>query len=160
VPTPRERRLKKGTRDLVDLLGGSTGAAKTVRQPGRQPRISNYTLNNCDAFAPIDLIVELEEAAAGAPGAPFAVRAMAYELGFELFKLPSLDAVRDGCAVEDWSAHLASIAQEAGDLIGRLGAALADKTLNAAERRDLIRDARELVTVAVTFLTALEAGEA
>ena len=148
----RERRLKKGFRDLVETLGGSSDAAKAIRQPARQPRISIYSVNNSDAFAPQDLIVELEDAAAGAPGAPFAVRAMAYELGFELFKLPEVHTQTGA----EWSQHLCSVGKEAGDVMARLGAALANKDVSAREAKGLIPEARELVTVAVQLLTALE----
>jgi hypothetical protein len=151
----RGRRLKKATRDLTEALGGPSDAAKAIRQPTRQPRISTYCSHNCDAFAPIDLIAEMQDAARGTPGHPHVTRALAYEDGFELFKLPDVAAV----ASADWASHLACIAQEAGDVMGRLGAALADKKLVAAERGALIPDARELVTAAVALLTALESSE-
>lgn len=151
----RGRRLKKGTRDLIAVLGGSSDAAKAIRQPKRQARLSHYSLPNTDAFAPIDVVVELEDAAAGAPGAPFAVRAMAYELGFELFKLPDLAAIDH----VDWAKHLACVGKEAGDVMGRLGAALADSKFSKSERKALIPETRELVTAAVQLLAMLEASE-
>lgn len=148
--SPRDRRIKAAFRDLVSACGGQEEAGG-IAERGQQ-RISLYGHPNSDVFAPLDVVARLEAAARGAPGHPHVTRVLARDAGCELVLLP--DAAQPGVA---WSQHIAALAKEGGELMSAVCAALADDNdVSSAEARRALRDADELVAVAVSLRAALK----
>jgi hypothetical protein len=145
----RALRLKAAMRDLVAACGGQEGAAASC---GRgQQRISTYGQRNSDVFAPIDVIAALEAVARAEPGYPHVTRALAAEAGFALIALP--DPYRPATK---WSRFVAELAREAGETISGIAGDLADDNdVSPAEARGRLKDADELIEIAVQLRAAL-----
>jgi hypothetical protein len=150
VLPPLMQRAKAAYRKSVAACGGQDGTAATTGKS--QGRISLYGSPNSDVFPTLDAIVEQEAVSHGTPGHPHVTRFLAREAGYELFKLPSAEAM-----ATIWGQHLAGIAKEGGEVMTRLALALADGRLTEDEKADCLPDARDLLRVAVELVTALEA---
>lgn len=144
-------RLKAATRDLVTRVGGQEAAARVSRLKshvtvGRYGRVQDVE------FAPIDVVADLEAEIGEAP----VTRALAALAGLIVIPRPAADG--DGT----WTRHLGAIAREAGEIIQRVGEALADDgEVSAAEIRALgLRDElARLMEAAATLDRAFAAIE-
>ncbi len=147
---PEQLDLKIATAAAMKAAGGQVYLTEITRRA--QSSFSDWGSKNTSCFAPIDLVATIEEHGHGAPGWPHVTRALARRQGFDLFQLPPVEALET-----EWGRQLASLAKEAGEVMARLGAALSDdQDVDRAEALGVIPDARELVSVAVALLTAIE----
>lgn len=107
--------LKTAFRALAKACGGLEAAAMETRVGDTQ--LQRYqSPHEPEAFAPVDVIADLEREA----GRPVVTRALARLAGHVLFPLPP--AAGSG----PWVVRLAAVAQEAGEALAGLGQALAD----------------------------------
>jgi hypothetical protein len=128
--------LKAAFRELVDSLGGCTRAAKATR-PDAQ-RISRYGSIHEAMHAPIDAVLDLEQAAIAAGGEPLVTRALAEHHGFNL--VPKCGA--DDVAL-DFTRHLGAVAKETGEAVSSLATAIADGTVTPMEAQACIAEAED-----------------
>ncbi|UJX46624.1 phage regulatory CII family protein [Xanthobacter sp. YC-JY1] len=136
--------LKGATRRLVEACGGVESAAAATRT-GFQA-LSKYGRPQEPFFAPIDVVADLEADA----GVPLVTRALAALCGHVLVPLP-----RPETGTGRWYRHISEVAQDAGAVVARLGAALADDgEVSRAEARALAL--REHVRHAIKELAALD----
>jgi hypothetical protein len=142
--------LKAATRQLVRLAGGVESAASITRVGF--PAVARYgNLAEPDCYMPIDIVADLE----ADTGEPLVTRALAEATGHVLVPGPAVPA--EG----DFVGHVARIAREAGEVMARLGHALADGRITAAECRELklVDEAGDLVVAAARLKRALIALE-
>lgn len=126
-------RLKGATADLLDANGGETDAAGRTRVG--QTDLSRYQSRNPDhalRFMPIDVVADLEQAA----GAPLVTRILAEMADCLLVPLP-----RGGTG--EVAMRTGRSAKEFGDVMTRIGLALADGTISEAEASDILTEIRE-----------------
>lgn len=72
--------LKRATDDMLAALGGQTKAAPFTRVG--QSTLSTYaSVHNRDAFAPIDIIADLEPLTRDSEGFPFVTQALCAVMG-------------------------------------------------------------------------------
>lgn len=159
VTHPPERQLLKAVaKSLVRAAGGVEAAAlATTRSPSQ---LSAYGHVNAPEFMPVDVIADLEAVTHGTAGHPLATRHLARLAEFALVALPDAP---DGST--DWHRSLGALAREVGDIIERVGSALAnDGAVSAAEVRDarIVEECDELIAHAIAMralaLRVLEAG--
>jgi uncharacterized protein YodC (DUF2158 family) len=148
--SPEELEIKIATRAASKAAGGQEYLSASLGTV--QSRWSEWGSSHTRAFLPAHLVAEVEDRSAGAPGWPHITRALARRQGFELFRLPSPEALRTV-----WGQHLAGVAKEGGEIMARLALALVDNDVSQAEAKDALPDARDLVRVAVELAAALEA---
>lgn len=116
-------RLKAAGRELVSIAGGleraaaQTRVAKTKLQAAGSPHDEHATV-----FLSVDVIADLE----AATGEPCVTRELAHLAGYELFRLPRVDAD------EKWVGLLGEVSKEAGEIIGKLAEALRDDGMVSA----------------------------
>jgi hypothetical protein len=150
VLTPRQQAAKAAFRDLVDAFGGQVAAAA---ETGRsQSRICAYGHRNMADFAPVDVVECLESRTDGTAGHPHVTRWLARQQGYGLVRLPD-----PGANATSWGLLASRLAKEGGDLTSGICADLADDNdVSPAEARARLRDAAELVRVAVELEHALK----
>lgn len=140
-----DRALKALTRVLLTRCGGLDASAACVRV-GRS-QLANYTDMASDQFAPIDVIVALEEVA----GEPIVTGEMARRAKHILVPLPSEG---EGQLAQD-------MAQEVGETFAAYGAAMAnDGQVDAVEAARVERELADLVRVASRALHTLRRARA
>lgn len=152
--TPERINLKRATADLIKGCGGLEAAAGFCRV-GKSVLGDNQSVNRPDSFIAIDVVQDLEPLARARDGWPHVTRALASQLGFALVKLP--DAVPGGT---DLLLLLARLSKEGGDIAAAICAAVADHVVTPAEARDVRRQVREQIEVAVQLDAVLAAIEA
>jgi hypothetical protein len=145
VSTPLHR-LKGATRQLFGEYGSLEAVAKEIgishSQAGRYQDVRAPDVISIDKVA-------LLESADGVR--PHVTRTLAALNGHVLVAMPKVPA--DG----KWSAHLAATAKEAGDVLSRLGEALAnDGTVSAAEAAKLLPEVEQAISVLSGVKAALE----
>lgn len=134
--------LKDATRRLLDGVGGLDRAAELCRL--KRTRLSQCASPYAEAdYLPIDAVVSLELAARLRPVTDH----LCARHGGVWLPLPST------AQSARWADDLAAVAREAGEVVARLAAALADGTVTAAEARELLRDVDEALA-AFGFLRA------
>ena len=155
VLPPHQQDVKAAFVDLVRAYGGQEAASALVGGRVRQQAISDFGLRNVPAFAPLDIVIELERRTVGAPGWPHVTRALARTHDLLLVTPPR--AATD--AAGDLVGQLGCLAGACGRLHESAGAALADGRLHVDERRALAMMARQAMTE-LASLEALVAGAA
>ncbi len=140
--------LKAATRGLTKLAGGQETAAGVTRVG--QQALSRYgAAQEQEAFAPIDVIADLE----AETGDPVVTRALAHLAGFDL-------VARDRGDGQPLPRRLGCIAKEAGDVVASLANALADGAVTPEERTQIEAETQELIAEAHRLLAALKREEA
>lgn len=148
--TPRLQAGKVAFRELVDAFGGQVAAA--VETGKSQPRISAYGLRNTDDFAPVDVVLRLEQSTHGSHNHPQVTRWLARQTGFALVALPDPDAASTG----KWGLLASRLARQSGELVGGICADLADDNdVSPPEAKARIDAASENVRIAVELEHAL-----
>lgn len=161
--SPRLQAGKAAFRELVDAFGGQVAAAAETGKS--QSRISAYGLRNTDDFAPVDVVLRLEQSTHGSHNHPQVTRWLARQTGFALVPLPDPDAAfarvsssplaQSGC-VRNWGLLASRLAKDAGDVTSGICADLADDhDVSPTEARGRLNDAGALVRVAVELEHAL-----
>lgn len=151
VHPPHLQAGKLAFHDLLSAFGGQVAAAAETGKS--QGRLSAYATPNTDAFPPLDAIDALEARTVGLPGWPHVTRWLCRRRGGIFLLLPA--AVR---GLGKWSGFVARLGQEAGDLIAGICTDLSDDNeLSPAEARRRLKDAADLVRVAVELEAALRA---
>jgi len=148
--------LKTAFARLMDAIGGQSAAARIVRVG--QPRLSQYASlseEHADCFAPLDAVADLEAELTSRGGKPLVAEHLAELAGFELTaKDPARPAERS------WCAAIGAIAQEFGDLAGRIGTANADGAVDQREAAECLREAEELKAEVERVIEQLKASGA
>lgn len=141
-------RLKGATADLLDANGGETDAAGRTRVG--QTDLSRYQSRNGDhalRFMPIDVVADLEDAA----GTPVVTRVLATMADCLLVPLPKGHggevAVKTG-----------RTAKEFGDVMTRVGEALADGEICEAEADGILTELRELMLACAALAESVRAA--
>lgn len=142
---PATARLKGATRQLFRQFGSLEAVSELLgvshAQAGRYQHIDAPDVITVDRAA----LLEAQEGVT-----PHVTRTMAALNGHILVAMPT--ATGAGA----WAAHLAATAREAGDVISRLGEALADDgTVTPDEARKLIVDVEQAVSVLSSVRHAL-----
>lgn len=136
--------LKAAFRRLVDACGGCESAAAVTRASFQT--LSKYGRPQEPVYAPVDVIADLEADA----GDPLVSRVLAGLTGHVLVRLP--EGV-DGAG--RWHGHIADVAQGMGEVVRRLGDALADDgEISPREVRDM--RLLEPIRAAIVDLVELE----
>lgn len=137
--------LKRATDEMLSALGGQTKAAPYTRVG--QSTLSTYASRNCpDAFAPVDVIADLEPLTGDAAGFPFVTRALCAIMGGVFVPLPDVPA---GNA--DMLTMMGRLSKEAGDVTQALCSALADGRIDRVEQSHIRREVRQLLEIAVAL---------
>ena len=142
--------LKKACDVGYIVAGGVSLFLRLTRLRGTS-QLTKYASSNEDdreTFMPIDVAVDLDRAAR----TPIVTGAMAALLGYRLEPLSA--SVADAEKLSEKDAH--HILSEAMDVSRTLLAAYADGRIDAAERRQLRREVRELIRAAEIILAKLE----
>nr|WP_314075039.1 phage regulatory CII family protein [uncultured Roseococcus sp.] len=129
------RALKTLFRALVDRVGGCEAAAACAR-PGRSQIASYYDMTS-EAFAPIDVISDLEAAAQE----PLVTSELARRQGYVLVPV---EPQGNG----ELPASMAAFGREVSEVFSTYADAMADGKLCDAEREDLERQLLDVVRVA------------
>jgi hypothetical protein len=143
-------RLKLATRKAVKAVHGTALAAEVAGC--RQQRISDCQLPNTPDFLRLDEAQAIEEAGRGSPDFPAITRAMARNHGFALLPLPDASSV---IGTTDFHRALGDVSREAGEVVARVCAALADGKVDAHEVRD--GQFRDEIAQAIASLAKLDA---
>jgi hypothetical protein len=151
---PHLQSAKVAFGELVDAFGGQVAvAAETGRS---QSRISDYAHRNRSDFAPLDVIDALEARTVGMAGHPHVTAWLARRRGYELVKLP--DASAPPMA---WTALASDMVRASGQLTAGILADLTpDGSISASDAWRRLKDAGELVRVAVEIEARLKAAAA
>jgi hypothetical protein len=146
---PRLQSGKLAFGALVDAFGGQVAAAAETGKS--QPRICAYAHPNTADFAPLDVIDALEARTVGTAGHPHVTAWLARQRGFELVRLPDPSAP-PMC----WTDLASEAAKASGQLVAGILADLSDCELSAGAAWRRLKDAAELVRVAVELEAALK----
>jgi hypothetical protein len=122
--------LKVAFAASVRSAGGVEAAAGFVRIGKSQ--LSDCGRTNTDAFAPIDVVADLQDITAGLPGAPHVLNALAARAGFALVALPGCEPTGS-----DWLSGMAIIAARVGLMMDVTGKAIADGKVDVDEAFDI-----------------------
>lgn len=137
--------LKRATDTMLSALGGQTKAATHTRVG--QSTLSTYaSVHNADAFAPIDVIADLEPLTREFPGYPAVTRALCAINGgvfVPLSEVPTSDA--------DLLTMMGRLSKEAGDVTQEICAALSDGRIDRIEQGKIRREVRHLLEIAVAL---------
>lgn len=129
------RALKTLFRALVDRVGGCEAAAACAR-PGRSQIASYYDMTS-EAFAPVDVIADLEAAAQE----PLITTELARRQGYVLMPI---EPQGNG----ELPASMASFGREVAEVFSTYADAMADGNLSRGEAEDLERQLLDVVRVA------------
>ncbi len=122
---PRELALKAAFRRLIDAAGGVATAAASVRVS--HVMLSNYGHPNTDSFAPIDVVLVLEDMT-GRPLVTETMRRLAEVGQDDPAPMPGVAAMMGAQA---------SLAARFGAALAEIGGALADGAISASELRGI-----------------------
>jgi hypothetical protein len=151
VLAPHLQDGKEAFQQLVGAYGGQVAAEALVGKS--QARLSAYGGKNTPYFPPLDVIDALEARTEGLPGWPHITRWFCRRRGGLFLPLPGV-----GRTLGRWSVFIARLGREAGELISGICTDLSDDNeLSPAEARRRLKDAAELVRVAVELEHALKA---
>jgi hypothetical protein len=140
--------------ELTDAFGGQVAAATETGKS--QSRICAYAHSNTADFPPLDVIDALEARTVGVPGHPHVTLWLARRRGYELVKLPDPSA-----PPMSWASLLSEIIKASGELAGGiLGDLSATNEISPSEAWLRLKDAGELVRVAVELEASLKARAA
>lgn len=142
LPARDYRRIKAGTRDLLEACGNARAAALHTRL--QQPRLDACASDAQPRdFLPADVVADLEAAC----GRPVLTAALAELAGCALVPLPAWRAAVSGLDA------LVAAARETSEAVAAGWAAHSDGVVTPAERETLKRELRD----AVAALLALDA---
>ncbi|WP_428968061.1 phage regulatory CII family protein [Sphingomonas sp. Xoc002] len=137
--------LKRATDDMLSSLGGQTKAAPFTRVG--QSTLSTYaSRNNPDAFAPIDVIADLEPLTREFPDYPAVTRALCAINGGVFVPLPDVPT-----SDADLLTMMGRLSKEAGDVTQEICAALSDGRIDRVEQAKIRREVRHLLEIAVAL---------
>lgn len=137
--------LKRATDEMLSALGGQTKAAPHTRVG--QSTLSTYASRfNQDAFAPIDVIADLEPLTRDADGFPFVTRALCAVMGGVFVPLPDVPA-----SDADMLTMMGRLSKEAGDVTQAICAALSDGRVDRVEQSNIRSEVRQLLEIAVAL---------
>lgn len=143
--------LKRATDEMLSALGGQTKAAPFTRVG--QSTLSTYaSVHNRDAFAPIDVIADLEPLTRDADGFPHVTRALCAVMGGVFVPLPDVPA-----GEADMLTAMGGLSKDAGDVAQVICASLADGRIDRQEQ-DKIRQAIRLLLEKAVALDAIAAA--
>lgn len=148
-----ERRLALATEQACDEANGYDKAAQSTRV-GKSQLQRCASVNHPDSITIRDAVI-VDKISAHVEGHPFILRAMAHQLGFEIFSLPEAAPVAG-----DWLNHISALSAESSEITTKLCTSLADdqKVCSKDIRRlALIDDAEQLLSITVQLLTGLRA---
>lgn len=147
---PHLQSAKIAFADLTDAFGGQVAAATETGKS--QSRICAYSHLNTPDFPPLDVIDALEARTVGSPGHPHVTGWLARRRGYELVKLPDPSA-----PPMSWAALTSETIKASGQLAAGILADLTnDGTISASDAWRRLKDAGELVRVAVELEAALK----
>ncbi len=139
--------LKTATKMLITLLGGLDAAASCSRV--QRSQLSDYgNVHVGERFAPIDVILDLEDVV----NAPLVTRAMAQSQGYELV---AIEARTPGKLAAD----LARFGRDASSLFAEAVGVLAGAQPTEKQRLRMLADLHELRSVTSALLADLHAKE-
>lgn len=137
-------RIKAATRDLVALVGGPVRAATLGR--GTASRFTEYGQpSNMDRFIAADMIAVLEREC----GVPVVTVALAALSGFDLER-------RQAGPPREMHRALAEITTQCAEAQSAIAEGLADGSLNANEKRQVVREAQEAVDALQRLIAQLQ----
>lgn len=151
--SPRQLAKKRAFRDLVEAAGGLDAAAMFCRL-GKSQLQRCYDRNTPDAYAPIDVVDDLEEVTRAAPGWPHVTRLHARELGLLLLDPPASAAP----TADNLMAALARASREHSDIATGLLEALQTGVVDPEERQRLRLEALESAEAAMLIAWLLDQG--
>ncbi len=147
---PSDQDLKVASAELIRAYGGQVAASELLGRA--QSRFSDAGSRNTAVFLTIKEVAAFEDRTAGMAGHPIVTRALARRQGFELVRLP------EALPGQGQLLQLAAkVAQEGGDVISSVGAALADGHFSGRDARDVMREADQLIHAAVTLRAIAQA---
>ncbi|WP_319498045.1 phage regulatory CII family protein [uncultured Cohaesibacter sp.] len=140
-------RIRRRCRELTKKSGGVECAAELTRVSPAQ--IARYGQPQGADWMPVDVVADLEKDI----GEPVVTRTLALALGFELVRLP------EGRWEGDINQQLAAMLREMGDVVQKVGQALADDgciSQDEARRLRLRKELADLLQVAVGMDVAIK----
>jgi hypothetical protein len=138
--------LKSIFAHLLHRVGGLDAAATCTRV--KRAQLGNYgNLNVADIFAPVDVVVTLEDLV----GEPLLTQEMARRAGYAMVPV---EPVAEG----ELAALLAKVGAESGAVFAAYGDALADGRVDAPERARIARELQDLIRAAHAALGILAPG--
>ena len=137
--------IRERTGALVEAAGGCVAAAHDTRVGA--PWLSRYGNPHESAFAPVDVIADLEARS----GEPVVTRKLAELAGYVLVPVATAGGARD------LMRHLSVISKEGGDAVSGLAAALADGKVDDAEAERVGRELGEAIAALAHCRSALQA---
>lgn len=149
LPARDYQALKEAFRQLVAAAGGVNRAVAEKATRADASRLSRYGSQHESLFAPLDVIADLEAAA----GEPAVTRILADFAGFVL--VPK-EKAQGGAA--QLTRRLGEVATTTAEVIGDLGAAVADGAVTDAERDRIDREVKAAETTFAGLRHDLEAG--
>lgn len=147
-----ELALKRATGQAVKAAGGQEAAAMAT-VAGRSQLWRCMSGQSRDSVTVRDAVT-IDAIGAQVEGHPFILRAYAGQLGFGIHRLPEARP-----SVGDWWAHCAALTGEAGEIVGKIGRAMADGAVcqRDVEASGLAADALQLIEIGAGLLAALDA---
>ena len=149
LPERTYLRLKGAFGDLLHANGGGLDAAQRTRLA--QPDLSRFKSTNTEhalRFAPIDVVADLEAAAGAYP----VTRVLAELANCILVPLP--EGMAEGALAE----RTGKSAKEFGDVMVRIGLALTDGKITAAEATSILQEIREVMLELSALAQAVRAA--
>ncbi|MGH6773100.1 phage regulatory CII family protein [Brucella tritici] len=154
ISDPERRTLKAATDGAYVLSGGISRILDFTRVSTSQlSKYASFGEDNTDSFAPIDVAVEIDRA----DKSPTITKEMAALLGFELVPVGiRSDIAASPAPITEKDAM--RILKEGMDVSQAIVDALTDNRIDAAERKNIGKEARELIRVMEDLVRRLEAG--
>ena len=154
ISEPERRTLKAATDGAYVLSGGISRILDFTRVSTSQlSKYSSFGEDNTDSFAPIDVAIEIDRAAKS----PTITKEMAALLGFELVPVGiRSDIAASPAPITEKDAM--RILKEGMDVSQAIVDALTDNRIDAAERKNIGKEAHELIRVMEDLVRRLEAG--
>lgn len=154
ISEPERRTLKAATDGGYVLSGGISRILDFTRVSTSQlSKYASFGEDNADSFAPIDVAIEIDRAAKS----PTITKEMAALLGYELVPVGvRRDIAASAAPISEKDAM--RIMKEGMDVSQAIIEALTDNRIDAAERKNIGKEARELMRVMDDLVRRLEAG--
>jgi hypothetical protein len=148
---PDKQALKNASKRLGQAAGGIEAAANYCRVG--KTLLGDYGSPNNETFMPVDVVADLEAVTHGTAGWPLVTRMLAAEAGCALVELPKPTAPD-----ANWFAQLGKLCSETGDVINRLGEALADGNVCGKDvrRLNLVSECDDAIAALVNMRARFE----
>lgn len=150
-----ELAIKRATDQAVKAAGGQDAASMST-VAGRSQLQRCLSPNHRDSITVRDAVT-VDAIGAHVEGHPFILRAFAAQLGYGIHKAP----VAQPTAAQ-WHQQIGALASEAGEIIAKMSAGLADGNLcaNDITKSGLSADAHQLQEIAACLASWFDAAEA